>query len=318
MKIKRILIVDDEIPILSVLKNSLKKLGDELEVSTATDGQTALEQLKQNSFDLVVTDYKMAGMDGLELLEAVRALQPDVVTILMTAYGNDKVEAETRRLNTYRYLIKPVEIDHFRQIVKSALNDMTAREDGSEYPGRQAKSDGRTLIETETRRTMGELSRVTIYPAQNEAMDRILGNLMVRCPAQYALVTEVNGQLISVRGERELTDPVVLASLIAGDIAASQEVARVTGQYQHFQFVLREGVAANTFIAEVGEELILFVQVNKDVPLGWARLVISEASHKLAEIMSSTPEDVKTIKLDMKQEGLAEWVDDALNSLWKK
>ncbi len=318
MKIKRILIVDDETAILSVLKNSLKKLGDGFEVTTAIDGQTALEYLKQNPFDLVITDYKMIGMDGLELLEAVRSLQPDAFTILMTAYGNDAVEAETHRLNTYSYLIKPVEIDQFRQIVKNALSEMATNTIGSDCSRKQSELEEYKRIETETKREKEIFRQITIYPAYAVAMDRILGNLIERCPAKYALVTGISGQLIAVHGDREQIDPVVLASLIAGDIAASQEVARVTGQYQRFQFVLREGLAANTFITEVGEDIILFVQVIKDVPLGWARLVICEAGYQLVKIFTATPENVKEIKLDLNHEELADWVDGALDSLWNK
>ncbi len=173
-------------------------------------------------------------------------------------------------------------------------------------------------MDPQPKHTIDLPSRVTIYPSQDQAIDQILNNLIERCPAQYTLIAEVSGQVVSVRGGRDSANPVVLASLIAGDMAASQEIARVTGQYQHFQFILREGVVSNTFIAEAGKYLILFVQVAKDVPLGWARLVITEASHKLEEIMASAPEDAKDIKIDMKPDGLTEWVDDALNSLWNK
>lgn len=174
------------------------------------------------------------------------------------------------------------------------------------------------MMEPESKSSIDLPSRVTIYPSQDSAIDRILSDLMERCPAQYALVAEVSGQLISVHGERDFADPVVLASLIAGDMAASREITRVTGQYQHFQFVLREGVAANTFIAEAGEYLILFLQVKKEVPLGWARMLINEASHRLGDIMASPVKDGQEIRLDLQQNGLAEWVDDALNSLWNQ
>jgi DNA-binding NtrC family response regulator len=110
---KRILIVDDEVTILSVLKRSLEKLEAGYIVSTATDSRSALAQLGEARFDLVVTDYKMAGMDGLELLQEVRSLQPEARTILMTAYGSDRVRAEAHRLQTYRYMLKPFQIDEF-------------------------------------------------------------------------------------------------------------------------------------------------------------------------------------------------------------
>jgi predicted regulator of Ras-like GTPase activity (Roadblock/LC7/MglB family) len=174
------------------------------------------------------------------------------------------------------------------------------------------------MAETEPKRSIDLPSRITIYPSQDQAIDRMLGGMLERCPAQFALIAEKSGQLVSVLGERGFADPVVLASLIAGDMAASQEIARVTGQYQHFQYVLREGLASNTIIAEAGEYLVLFVQVKKDVPLGWARLVIIEASHKLAEIIAAQADDIKDLNIDIKQDAITGWVDDALNSLWKK
>lgn len=173
-------------------------------------------------------------------------------------------------------------------------------------------------MESEFKSTVDLPNRIMIYPSQDRAIDRILRNLMDSCPAQYALIAEVSGQLVYVSGERNFADPVVLASLVAGDMAASQEITRVTGQYQHFQFVLREGLISNTYIAEAGEHLILFVQVKKDVPLGWARMVINEASHKLAEIMTTIPDDSIDINFDLKPDGLAQFVDDALNSLWEE
>src|SRR5271157_3828860 len=127
---KWILIVDDEDSILSILKNSLIKLGREYRVVTAPDGYTALDQLKQFHFDLVVTDYKMAGMNGLELLDRIHQAQPKVRVILMTAYGNSSVEAEASRLKAYRYLSKPLEIETFRQVVKEATGSAASTPPG--------------------------------------------------------------------------------------------------------------------------------------------------------------------------------------------
>ncbi len=174
------------------------------------------------------------------------------------------------------------------------------------------------VIDPQPKRTIDLPSRVTVFPSQDRAMDQILEDLLGRCPAEYILVAEASGQVFSVKGKREVANPVVLASLIAGDMAASQEIARVTGQYQHFQFSLREGIAANTFLAEAGTHLILFVQVAKDVPLGWARMLIAEASHRLEDVMSSTPDDARDVCIDLGKDGMADWLDDALGSLWSK
>ena len=71
---KRILVVDDEEQVVSVLRDSLRKLGQDYEIVTAQNGYDALEVVKKTSFDLVITDLKMPGMNGLELTEAIHTL----------------------------------------------------------------------------------------------------------------------------------------------------------------------------------------------------------------------------------------------------
>src|SRR5512139_2202532 len=137
----------------------------------------------------------------------------------------------------------------------------------------------------------------TIYPAQEEAIEKLLAELMQQCPARFALLTDTSGLVITVHGERGVVDLIALASLVAGDIAASQEIARLTGQYQNYQLVLREGTKTNTFIVEAGRCLVLFVQVSIDIPLGWGRLLIRETSRQLAEIVATPPEQVDDLDL---------------------
>jgi CheY-like chemotaxis protein len=121
MAYKRILIIDDEEPVLTILKHSLKKLGPDYEVLTADNGFAALDKLQTQQFDLVVTDYNMEQINGLELIEAINHLQPAARVIMITAYGSDALEAEARRLQVYRYLTKPLEINDFRRVVREAL-----------------------------------------------------------------------------------------------------------------------------------------------------------------------------------------------------
>jgi len=161
-------------------------------------------------------------------------------------------------------------------------------------------------------------NNVTIYPSQDKEIDKVLKNLIENCPAQFALLTEVSGQLISVMGERNKVDPVALASLIAGDMAASQEIAQIIGQYKHCQLVVREGTGSNILVTEAGEQLILFVQVEKSVPIGWARLMIMEASDKILKIMTTAPNEEEKIAYEVQSSDLSGWVDDALNSLWQE
>lgn len=157
---------------------------------------------------------------------------------------------------------------------------------------------------------------LTIYPSQDKAIDQILSELFERLPAQFILLADTSGQLVSMQGERGNHDLVALSALIAGDMAASQEISRLTGQYQNSQLVMREGQKHCSFIGEAGRYLLIFAQVSTDVPLGWARLLIREAGQKIDEIMATDPERLEEMELSFNDEQLNESVDSALDSLF--
>ena len=86
MEPMRILIVDDEAPIRDMLQKGLTQRGG-FSVEVAQNGIEATEKIEKDVFDLVLTDLMMPGMDGLELLKTVKGTRPEVMVILMTAYG---------------------------------------------------------------------------------------------------------------------------------------------------------------------------------------------------------------------------------------
>jgi len=155
-----------------------------------------------------------------------------------------------------------------------------------------------------------------LSPSQEKLIQRILDRVLVTCPAQFILLAEISGQLISVHGEKGNTDPGALGALVAGDLSASQEMARITGQYQHAQLILREGSDTTTFISEVGEKMVLYMRINKEEPLGWARLMILQACHALLEVISAPAQDVEKLELDLSEEQLNTLIEDGLDSIW--
>ncbi|NIN66019.1 MAG: response regulator, partial [Anaerolineae bacterium] len=95
---RRILVVDDDERVLFVLHDTLARLGSEYEILTAQNGREALDKAREVPFDLIITDLRMPGMDGVELTEAVRALNPRIAVIWITAYGSQETSVEARRL----------------------------------------------------------------------------------------------------------------------------------------------------------------------------------------------------------------------------
>jgi DNA-binding NtrC family response regulator len=105
----RLLVVDDEPLQLELVRGFLTKRG--FEVETAADGEQALERFRRARVDVVLTDQKMPGMSGLELIPAVRAIDPDVAVIVITAYGTIEDAVAAIKAGATDYLTKPVNLD---------------------------------------------------------------------------------------------------------------------------------------------------------------------------------------------------------------
>ncbi|MBN1478043.1 sigma-54-dependent Fis family transcriptional regulator [Candidatus Sumerlaeota bacterium] len=109
MSVESILIVDDEEKLARILQRSLQGAG--LDAEAVTDAPQALEALDRRPFDVVLTDLKMPGMDGIELLERVRRQSPSTDVVMMTAYASTETAIEAMKKGAYDYLIKPFPVD---------------------------------------------------------------------------------------------------------------------------------------------------------------------------------------------------------------
>ena len=115
----RILIVDDEESIREFLEIMLTKEG--YSVHSASDGQEALDILQKKSFDLIVSDMQMPNMTGMELLEKVKQQSPDIIFIMITAFGTMEKAIQAMKLGAYDYLTKPFKIDEVQLNIAKAL-----------------------------------------------------------------------------------------------------------------------------------------------------------------------------------------------------
>ena len=127
MRVVRLLLVDDEARFVETLSKRLASRG--FDVEGALDGPQALEMLDARPFDVVLLDVWMPGMDGLEVLKAIRRLHPSVKVVLLS--GNVSIDAavEGMRLGAANYLLKPVEIDELLVKVEEAFEKKRIEED---------------------------------------------------------------------------------------------------------------------------------------------------------------------------------------------
>jgi len=114
-----ILLVDDEKSVRLTLALFLKKKG--YRVDEASNGEEAMEMVKEHFYDLVITDLKMKPVDGMEVLQKIKSINPMIEVIVMTAYGTVESGVEAMRLGAYDYIQKPFEKDEFIILVEKAL-----------------------------------------------------------------------------------------------------------------------------------------------------------------------------------------------------
>ena len=114
----KILVVDDEEGMRFFLSEALKKEGYPFE--TASDGREAVEKLRSGAFKIVLMDIKMPRLNGLLAMKKMRELDPDLLVILMTAFGSKKVALETLQEGAYDYFTKPFDLDEMRIVIKRA------------------------------------------------------------------------------------------------------------------------------------------------------------------------------------------------------
>jgi two-component system response regulator PilR (NtrC family) len=125
----RILIVEDENSMREVLRILLE--GESYEVISASDGLKGLSYIDKDIFDLVITDIKMPGADGFEVLKKVKHISPDTIVLMITAFGTTEAAIEAMKLGAYDYINKPFKIDEIRLIVKKALEKKRLSEEVS-------------------------------------------------------------------------------------------------------------------------------------------------------------------------------------------
>ena len=116
---KTLLIVDDEPNTLRGLKQGLAGTG--FEIVVADRAEAAIEALQEHHVDVMLTDLRMPGMDGLELMKVAKRLSPHTQTIMMTAYGTVENAVDAMRHGAFNYLTKPVNLDNLELLVKQAI-----------------------------------------------------------------------------------------------------------------------------------------------------------------------------------------------------
>ena len=118
----KILIIEDEAAIRRVLTKILSEENDTYQVEEAEDGVAGLEKIKNNDYDLVLCDIKMPKMDGVEVLEAVKKIKPEIPMVMISGHGDMETAINTMRLGAFDYISKPPDLNRLLNTVRNALD----------------------------------------------------------------------------------------------------------------------------------------------------------------------------------------------------
>jgi two-component system response regulator PilR (NtrC family) len=123
----RVLVVDDEKSMRDLLSITLEKEG--YDVVTAAGGEAAIEALRRDATDAVITDLRMPKVDGLQVLRAAKEISPDMAVIVITAVASTETAVEAMKLGAYDYITKPFKLDEVSLIVRNALERKRLRDE---------------------------------------------------------------------------------------------------------------------------------------------------------------------------------------------
>lgn len=166
----RILVVDDEEVARKNLAHILSK--ENYTVSTAANGMEALKKLAQSEFDVILTDFKMEKIDGMEILERTKTRFPETEVIMITGYATIDTAVEAMKKGAFHYIAKPFKLDEVREIVAQALDKKSLRKEsrGSVLCFAGPPGTGKTSLGRSIARALGrKFARISLGGIKDEA-----------------------------------------------------------------------------------------------------------------------------------------------------
>ena len=210
---KNILIVDDDIELGNLLAKAVSDMSETYNVRVARNVDEAMVQVQKSQtnkvvFDLVITDIKMSGLSGLELLEALNSIVPGTKTIAMTAYNSSDIADRAQELSVEAYLTKPFIISEFRQIVRETLDPQLAP------PARDQ-----------------EQPALSLSSEQRVAIGRLLASLRTMTGATASFLMHSGGQVVAMDvTEPETSMEGLCATLESARKAMTDQLSRTFGE----------------------------------------------------------------------------------------
>src|SRR5690348_18486812 len=128
MNTGHVLLVDDDVALLRALPEFLRIRMDGLTVDTASSGVVALDRISARDYDAIVSDIRIPGMDGLELLNEIRSQRPDTPTLMITGFADQELVVQALRAGAYDFIEKPIDRDYLLASLRRAMERRRSEE----------------------------------------------------------------------------------------------------------------------------------------------------------------------------------------------
>jgi len=243
-----VLIVDDDKDIRRMLEFNLQRLGADYHVVAVKDTDEALKKIEEEWFDLVLTDYMMPGMTGVDLARVVHRLSPDTQIILMTAYSSPKLRNTSDHVGFDGFLNKPFDMEQLRRLVEKA-----ARQSKTE---REARTNAKA---TPAEKLPAQETIPSKTPPQPESIDQHLQNLKVNSGVQAVLLVNAEGQLLKTAGQIVTKNADDIAKNIVESFLATSKLSNLLENKETFKSSFYEGDAYNIYVCHVNQTSLLAV-----------------------------------------------------------
>ena len=226
---KQILVVDDHFEMLEFLRSMLELSNQDCEVLAVPSAEEGLLELRRAQFDLLITDVRLPGMSGFDLVRRIKTLGRDLPVIMITAYSSSQGKKEAAELGVYRYFQKPLDTDSVLTAVHTALH-------------------GESVALPPT----GPLKSVAKSTAVSNDLQRRLDSLRVDTGAMHLTLATTVGEILFSAGDGRQFDLKKLMGIVADNLSNSFLLADELGAAEPFTLQYHMGDDFEFYCANVG------------------------------------------------------------------
>ncbi len=264
---KKILVVDDHFEMLELLRSMLELSNQDFEVLAVPSAEEGLLELRRMRFDLVITDVRLPGMSGFDLVRRTRAIKSDTPIIMITAYSTAQGRKEAEELGVLRYFPKPLDTDEMLSAVHKALYGESV-----------------TLIKTVP------VSEKPTAAIPNQVQKRLESLRTDTGAAQLILATTAGQTALSV-GNGRIPNPQKLITLLSQNLEDSFLLAEELGQKKPFTLQYHVGATIELYVANVGRHYFLAMFFDMQARRGRIGTVWVFAQRAIKELLNLLPQD---------------------------